>query len=85
MRSGLSGRSGELGVPVYCGREMAAEAKLTIAKCLQAAGKRVVAYGDSENDFYMLKQAEREYLVRRQDGSVSGSLKGKEMEGLILV
>lgn len=77
--------AGELGIPFYGGREMAAETKFYITKMLQRAGKRVIAYGDSMNDYFMLRQANLGYLVRRPDGSVSGSLKGKDMEGLIYV
>ena len=77
--------AGELQIPFYGGREMAAETKFFIAKMLQRAGKRVIAYGDSMNDYYMLRQADVGYLVRRPDGSVSGSLRGKDMEGLIYV
>ena len=75
----------ELHMPVYCGTEMAAETKFFITKMLQDAGKRVIAYGDGMNDYFMLKKADRGYLVKRQDGSISSSLKGKDMEGLILV
>ena len=77
--------AGELQIPFYGGREMAAETKFFIAKMLQRAGKRVIAYGDSMNDYFMLRQADCGYLVRRPDGSVSGSLRGKDMEGLIYV
>lgn len=75
----------ELHVPVYYGMQMSAETKLYITKLLQDAGKRVSAYGDSMNDYYMLKQADQGYLVTKEDGSVSRSLIGKDMEGLNLV
>lgn len=77
--------SGEMQIPFYGGREMAAETKFYVTKMLQRAGKRVIAYGDSMNDYFMLRQSDVGYLVRRPDGSVSGSLKGKDMEGLIYV
>lgn len=77
--------AGELGIPFYGGQEMAAETKFYITKMLQRAGKRVIAYGDSMNDYFMLRQADIGYLVRRPDGSVSGSLRGRDREGLILV
>ena len=64
---------------------MAAETKLFITKRLQNAGKRVVAYGDGMNDYYMLKQADEGYLVTKLDGTVSNSLTGKDLEGLTLV
>lgn len=77
--------AGELRIPFYGGRQMAAETKLYVTKLLQRAGKRVIAYGDSMNDYYMLRQADCGYLVRRPDGSMSGSLRGKGLEGLHLV
>ena len=77
--------SGELSVDCYYGTEMTAETKLFITKHLQAAGKRIIAYGDGMNDYFMLKQADEGYLVARQDGSVSSSLKGRNKEGLIIV
>lgn len=75
----------ELNLPFYYGIEMSAETKLYITKMLQDAGKRVVAYGDGMNDYYMLKQADEGYLLRKQDGTISRSLKGKSLEGLIIV
>lgn len=75
----------ELGIPFYCGSEMSAETKLYITKILQCAGKHVIAYGDGMNDYFMLKQADEGYLLAKQDGTLSGSLKGKDTEGLIIV
>lgn len=49
------------------------------------AGKRVVAYGDGMNDYYMMKMADEGFLVTKQDSSISRSLKGKDLEGLKLV
>lgn len=77
--------SEKLGLDYYCGTEMSAETKFYITKQLQNAGKRVIAYGDSMNDYYMLMQADEGYLVTRKDGSVSRSLKGKSTEGLTIV
>ena len=77
--------SGVLGLGCYHGAEMAAETKLFIAKFLQDAGKRVIAYGDGMNDYFMLRQADEGYLVAKQDGSVSSSLRGRDTEGLIIV
>ena len=74
-----------LGLDYFYGTEMSAETKYYIAKWLQAAGKHVVAYGDGMNDYYMIKQADVGYLVTKQDGTISRSLKGKDMEGLIIV
>lgn len=75
----------ELGLPFYYGKEMSAETKLYITKMLQRAGKRVIAYGDGMNDYFMLKQADEGYLLRKQDGTLSRSLKGRDTEGLIIV
>lgn len=77
--------SKELNIPFYYGNEMSAETKLYITKMLQAAGKTVVAYGDGMNDYYMLKQADKGYLVTKSDFIVSKSLKGRDLEGLQLV
>ena len=74
-----------LGVPYYFGTEMSAETKLYVTKILQKAGKRVVAYGDGMNDYYMLKQANEGFLVTKQDSTISRSLKGKDLEGLKIV
>ena len=75
----------ELGIPFYYGKEMAAETKLYITKMLQCSGKRVIACGDGMNDYFMLKQADKGYLLRKQDGTLSRSLKGRDVEGLIIV
>ena len=77
--------SDELGIPFYCGIEMAAETKLFITKMLQQAGKHIIAYGDGMNDYYMLKQADEGYLITKQDRTFSRSLKGRDLEGLIIV
>lgn len=77
--------SKELNIPYFQGVEMAAETKLFITKYIQKAGKKVIAYGDGMNDYYMLKQADKGYLVTKQDSSISRSLKGKDLEGLTLV
>ena len=64
---------------------MSAETKLFIAKYLQSAGQKVIAYGTGMNDYFMLKQADEGYLIAKNDGSISRSLKGRDMEGLIIV
>lgn len=74
-----------LGIPFFCGTEMSAETKLYITKHLQDAGKKVVAYGDGMNDYYMLKQADEGYLIAKKDGSISRSLKCCDLEGLTIV
>lgn len=75
----------ELGLDFFYGTQMSAETKLFITKRLQEAGKRVVAYGDGMNDYFMLKQADKGYLITKRDGSISRSLKGRDLEGLIIV
>jgi hypothetical protein len=75
----------ELGTPFYYGPEMAAETKLYITKFLQKAGKKVTAYGDGMNDYYMLIQADEGYLVSKKDGRISRSLAGRNLEGLTIV
>lgn len=77
--------AGELGVTFFYGPEMAAETKLYITKHLQAAGKKVIAYGDGMNDYYMLVQADKGFLISKQDGRISRSLAGMNLEGLIIV
>ena len=74
-----------LGVDFFYGTEMSAETKLYITKFLQQAGKKVVAYGDGMNDYFMLKQANKGFLVTKRDGTISRSLKGRDTEGLIIV
>ncbi len=77
--------SNALGVDYFYGTQMSAETKFFITKGLQNAGKHVVAYGDGMNDYYMLKQADEGYLVTKQDGTLSKSLKGRNTEGLKIV
>ena len=77
--------SKNVGIDCYYGMEMSAETKLYVTKFLQAEGKRVIAYGDGMNDYYMLMQADEGYLVAKPDGTVSRSLRGKNLEGLIIV
>ena len=77
--------SRQVGTPCFSGKQMTADTKYFITKFLQDAGKKVIAYGDSMNDYYMIKQADTGYLVRKQDGSISRSLKNCDLEGLILV
>lgn len=77
--------SEHLGIPYFYGIQMAAETKYFVTFFLQKAGKKVIAYGDGMNDYYMLKQADESYLVSKADGSISRSLKGKDLEGLSIV
>ena len=75
----------KFGVSFFTGNEMSAETKLFIVKKLQENGCNVVAYGDGMNDYYMLKQADESYLISKPDGSISRSLKGKDLEGISIV
>jgi shikimate kinase len=75
----------QLGLDFFYGTQMSAETKLFITKHLQTAGKRVVAYGDGMNDYFMLKQADEGFLIAKRDGTISRSLKGRDTEGLIIV
>lgn len=75
----------QLGLDFFYGVQMSAETKFFITKHLQEAGKRVIAYGDGMNDYFMLKQADEGYLIAKRDGTISRSLKGRDMEGLIIV
>ncbi len=77
--------STRLEIPFFGGEQMSADTKYYITKNLQEAGKTVIAFGDSMNDYYMMKQANVGYLICKQDGQVSQSLKGCDLEGLILV
>lgn len=77
--------SEELGMLCFSGNQMSAETKYFITKYLQEAGKKVVAYGDGMNDYFMLKQADEAYLIRKADGTISRSLKGRELEGIKIV
>lgn len=77
--------SQQLGIPFYQGVEMAAETKMYITRILQHAGKRVIAYGDGMNDYYMLKQADTGYLVTKKDGTISRSLNDMDLEGISFV
>ena len=69
----------------YSGNQMSADTKFFITKFLQEAGKKVICYGDGMNDYYMLKQADKGYLVRKRDGSISQSLKDRDLGGIQIV
>lgn len=75
----------KLNLPLFYGNQMAAESKYFITKELQRAGKRVIAIGDGMNDYYMIKQADKGYVVPKSDGSLSRSLKNRNMEGVEIV
>ena len=77
--------SEKLGISLYHGNQISAETKYYVTKYLQNRGCKVVAYGDSMNDYYMLKQADEGYLKTKMDGSISRSLKEKSLEGIVIV
>lgn len=77
--------STQLNIPCYSGVQMSAETKLFITKYLQDAGKKVIAFGDSMNDYFMLKTANEGYLVTKQNGTLSRSLMNRDIGGLIIV
>ena len=70
---------------VYYGHKISAETKFFVTKFLQKSGIMVTAFGDSMNDYYMLKQADKSFLVLKKDGTISSSLKGKNLEGIFIV
>lgn len=67
---------------IFYGEQMCSDTKYFIAKFLMEKGIAVTAFGDSMNDYYMLKQADTAYLVLKKDGTVSSSLKGRDLEGI---
>jgi len=75
----------ELNLLMYCGEQMSAETKYFITKFLQEKGIKIIAYGDSMNDYYMLKQADEGYLIAKADGTLSRSLKYMNTEGITVV
>ena len=77
--------SKKLGIPLFYGNYMSADTKFFITKILRDHGKRVIAYGDGMNDYFMLREADEGYLVLKQNGSISRSLEGKELGGITLV
>ena len=72
-------------IQVMHGNDICADTKYFVTKFLQEKGNKVIAFGDSMNDYYMLKQADEGYLVKKEDGIISSSLKGKNMEGIYYV
>lgn len=72
-------------MPLFYGPKMCSDTKYFIAKFLQNKGSKVLAFGDSMNDYFMLKQADISYLVLKTDGSVSSSLGERDLEGMLLV
>ncbi|MCI8860068.1 MAG: AAA family ATPase [Lachnospiraceae bacterium] len=77
--------SHKLRIPFFYGEQMSAETKFFIVKYLQQAGKKVKAYGDGMNDYFMLRQADIGCLMLKKDGTISRSLIGRELEGIVFV
>lgn len=62
---------------------ISADTKYFIVKLLQEKGYTVTAYGDSKNDLYMLKQADRSYLNIGE--RISRSLANEDTSGINLI
>ncbi len=69
----------------FAGREMSAETKYFVTKFLREQGKRILAYGDSMSDLFMLQEADEGYLISKEDGRISRSLAGVELGGVTIV
>lgn len=75
----------QFGMTAFAGNEVSAETKYFVAKLLRRRGKTVVAYGDSMSDYFMLKEADRGYLMTKAGGTLSRSLAGRNLGGIQLV
>lgn len=76
--------SEKIGRPVFGGHQMSADTKFFITKYLQKH-RRVKAFGDSMNDYFMLKRADKAFLISKPDGTLSSSLKNRNLEGIRIV
>lgn len=74
--------SRKLGFSCVSGAWVCADGKYFLTKFLQEAGLKVTSFGDSMNDFFMLKQADQGYLLQKEKGTVSRSLRTVSLEGL---
>ena len=70
--------------PVFFGNQMSADTKFFITKFLQK-NKKVRAFGDSMNDYFMLKRADEAFLIAKPTGELSSSLKNRDLEGIHIV
>lgn len=68
-------------LPLFYGPMMCSDTKYFITKFMQDRGAKVIAFGDSMNDYYMLRQADKSYLALKKDGSISSSLRERNLEG----
>lgn len=75
----------EYNIPLYYGPKMCSDTKYFITKFIQDRGMKVIAFGDSMNDYYMLRQADNSYLILKKDGSISSSFGERELEGFVFV
>lgn len=62
---------------------ISADTKYFVVKILQDKGYNIVAYGDSKNDYYMLKKADRGYLYIGP--YLSHSLENTDMSGIKMI
>ena len=69
---------------VFFGNQMSADTKFFITKFLQK-NRKVRAFGDSMNDYFMLKRADEAFLIAKQTGEISSSLKNRNLEGIQIV
>ena len=76
--------SGKIKRPVFFGNQMSADTKFFIAKFLQK-NRNVRAFGDSMNDYFMLKRADEAFLITKPTGELSSSLKNRNLEGIQIV
>ena len=70
--------------PVFFGNQMSADTKFFITKFLQK-NKKVRAFGDSMNDYFMLKRADEAFFIAKPTGELSSSLKNRNLEGIQIV
>lgn len=77
--------AGKYNIPLYYGSKMCSDTKYFITKFIQDRDIRTIAFGDSMNDYYMLKQADKAYLALKKDGSISTSFGEKDLEGFTFV
>ena len=70
--------------PVFFGNQMSADTKFFITKFLKK-NRKVRAFGDSMNDYFMLKRADEAFLIAKPTGELSSSLKNRNLEGIQIV
>ncbi len=74
----------QLGIAhLFAGHTICADTKYYVTKLLQQSGYRVVAYGDSKMDLYMLRAADEGYLYL--GGGFSRSLRTADLGGVHLL